>query len=76
MPRAGRGDGWMLRTRTPPVPWTARREYIDDDVTGDDFLARVGLRKLMDDLERGDDRSRRMVWPTTLLSWVGALPAS
>jgi site-specific DNA recombinase len=44
----------QLKTRTPPVPWKDRREYVDDDVAGDDFMARVGLRQLMDDLKRGD----------------------
>lgn len=36
------------------VAWPARVEYVDDDRAGDDFLGRVGLRRLRDEVRSGD----------------------
>jgi site-specific DNA recombinase len=46
--------GEQLRQRTPPLPWQTQREYLDDGIAGDDFLARAGLRRLIEDLRPGD----------------------
>lgn len=34
--------------------WASRKEFIDDDRAGDDFLGREGLRRLLAEAQRGD----------------------
>jgi len=43
-----------LARRGVTVPWIDRVEYVDDDRAGDDFIGRDGLKRLLQEVRKGD----------------------